>query len=105
MPAPVWVGFNWIRTRRRRSILTLEARNPRRLRPQRRHHSRHPERSVAESKDPVELTLNITHRDPSTSLGMTRLCGRLFFVVVAILANAIYARAAEVIPARPDRYV
>ena len=52
----------------------------------------------------MELTLKITHRDPSTSLGMTRLCGRLFFVVVAILANAIYARAAEVIPPKPDRY-
>jgi hypothetical protein len=31
----------------------------------------HPERSEAESKDPVEVTLKITHRDPSTSLGMT----------------------------------
>jgi hypothetical protein len=31
----------------------------------------HPERSEAESKDPVEVTLKVMRRDPSTSLGMT----------------------------------
>jgi hypothetical protein len=31
----------------------------------------HPERSAAKSKDPVELTLKLSLRDPSTSLGMT----------------------------------
>ena len=31
----------------------------------------HPERSAAESKDPVEMTLKVTLRDPSTALGMT----------------------------------
>jgi uncharacterized protein len=52
----------------------------------------------------VELTLKITHRDPSTSLGMTRLGRGLFFAVVAIVASAICAHAAEVIPPKPDRY-
>jgi (E)-4-hydroxy-3-methylbut-2-enyl-diphosphate synthase len=32
---------------------------------------RHPERSKAESKDPVDATFRLTPRDPSTSLGMT----------------------------------
>jgi hypothetical protein len=32
---------------------------------------RHPERSQAESKDPVEVTFKVLGRDPSTSLGMT----------------------------------
>jgi (E)-4-hydroxy-3-methylbut-2-enyl-diphosphate synthase len=32
---------------------------------------RHPERSVAKSKDPVEVTLKLTPQEPSTSLGMT----------------------------------
>ena len=32
---------------------------------------RHPERSEAKSKDPAEVTLKLTPRDPSTSLGMT----------------------------------
>jgi hypothetical protein len=31
----------------------------------------HPERSEAESKDPVEVSLKVASRDPSTSLGMT----------------------------------
>jgi hypothetical protein len=33
----------------------------------------HPERSAAESKDPVDVTLRVSRRDPSASLGMTRL--------------------------------
>src|SRR5436309_3215793 len=32
----------------------------------------HPERSEAQSKDPVEVTFKVASRDPSTSLGMTR---------------------------------
>jgi len=52
----------------------------------------------------VELTLKITQRDPSTSLGMSRQGKRLFFAVVAILGGAICAHAAEVIPPKPDRY-
>ena len=52
----------------------------------------------------MELTLKITQRDPSTSLGMTRWGKRLFFAVVAILAGAICAHAAEVIPPKPGRY-
>ena len=31
----------------------------------------HPERSPAEPKDPVEVSVKVTPRDPSTSLGMT----------------------------------
>jgi uncharacterized protein len=52
----------------------------------------------------VEITLKIAQRDPSTSLRMTVQCGRLFFAVVTILASAICAHAAEVIPPKPDRY-
>jgi len=39
-----------------------------------------------------------------TSLGMAVRCERLFFAVVAILACAICAHAAETIPPKPDRY-
>jgi uncharacterized protein len=66
----------------------------------------------------VEITLKLAQRDPSqpsprcggttarqaTSFGMTVQRGRLFFAVVAILASAICAHAAEVIPPKPDRY-
>jgi len=31
----------------------------------------HPEQSEAESKDPAEVTLKVSRRDPSTTLGMT----------------------------------
>jgi hypothetical protein len=34
-------------------------------------YSRHPERSPAESKDPVGITFKIAPRDPSISLAMT----------------------------------
>lgn len=34
---------------------------------------RHPERSAAQPKDPVEVTLKFSRRDPSISLGMTGL--------------------------------
>ena len=52
----------------------------------------------------MELTIKIAQRDRSTSLGMTRQNGRLFFAIVAILACPIRAHAGEVIPPKPDRY-
>ena len=66
----------------------------------------------------MEITLKLAQRDPSqpssrsggttarqaTSLGMRVQRGRLFFAVVAILASAICANAAEIIPPKPDRY-
>ena len=66
----------------------------------------------------MEITLKLAQRDPSqpsfrcagttarqaTSLGMTVQRGRIFFAVVAILASAICANAAEIIPPKPDRY-
>jgi (E)-4-hydroxy-3-methylbut-2-enyl-diphosphate synthase len=49
--------------------------------------SRHPERSEAESKDPVEVTLKVMPRDPSTSLGMTESLGGVDFLHTLLTAS------------------
>jgi hypothetical protein len=33
---------------------------------------RHPERNEVKSRDPVDVTLKVSRRDPSTRLGMTK---------------------------------
>ncbi len=40
--------------------------------PERLAHFRHPERSEAQPRDPVEVTVKLSPPDPSTALGMTR---------------------------------
>src|SRR5207244_12355849 len=40
--------------------------------------NRHPERSAAEPREPVEVTSKASARDPSTSLGMTELADSIF---------------------------
>src|SRR5437870_3548043 len=40
--------------------------------------NRHPERSAAEPREPVEVTSKVSSRDPSTSLGMTELEESIF---------------------------
>jgi uncharacterized protein len=54
--------------------------------------------------DPVDITLTIAQRNPSTSLGMTVFCNRLFLAVALFLLVASPIRAAETIPPKPPRY-
>jgi hypothetical protein len=53
----------------------------------------HPERSETKSRDPGEVTLKLSRRDPSASLGMT---------VFLFLALTALARADDVVPKRPE---